>query len=350
MNGFRISLLAMTLVCFFCLCSCAKQDKVQNNVQTSLKGAGATFPEPLYSKWITQFTKLNPDVDISYEGVGSGEGIKKFIQGQVDFGASDAAMTDSEIAKVARGVQLIPATAGLVVLAFNLPEIRGELRLSRSTCLDIFLGNIRQWNHTRIKECNPGINLPGKEIRLVTRQDSSGTTFAFTNHLASLAKSLGVDGVRALKLFGWPENSMIARGNEGVAGRIKISDGSIGYVEYGFAQRAGLRMATLENSSGEYIQPSPDSGSRALSNAENSMPSNLRMFIPDPIGKGSYPIVTYSWLLLYQSYPNPDQRTALKNFVNWSLNEGQLLSGDLGYCKIPDGVVQRALSAIENLQ
>ena len=265
-----------------------------------IHGAGATFPAPLYKKWLEEYHKRRPEVMVSYDAVGSGEGIKEFMAGRVEFGASDAAMSDAQIAEVARGVQLVPAVAGSIVLAYNLEGLGGDLKLTREVYVDIFLGKIKSWDDLRIKRINPELNLPKSDIALVVRQDSSGTTYAFTNHLSAVSDEWRDRGPGVGTLIDWPGSAMAARGNEGVAGRIKISKGSIGYVEYGMARRAGLSMAWLENKAGQFIEPHGGSGLATLLNTP--LPENLRVFFPDPDGQDSYPIVTYSWLLLYKQY------------------------------------------------
>lgn len=349
MNSRRIVLLTSVIVFAGWICSYGDQPAGVKPENVLIGGAGATFPEPLYKNWIDRYSKITSGVRITYEGVGSGEGINRFISNKVDFGASDSAMNDAEIGKVDRGVKLIPATAGIVVLAYNLPNLNGELKLPQSVYRDIFIGKIVRWNDSRIREANPGLNLPSREIILVARQDSSGTTFAFTNNLASIGNDWKNAGFGVSKLVNWPGNAMVLRGNEGVAGRIRISVGSIGYVEYGYAQRAGLPMAWLENKSGIFIKPSPESGSIALANAEQAMPENLRLFLPNPEGKNSYPIVTYSWLLLYKQYHDKIKSEALKKFVRWAITEGQQFSSELGYVPLPLGVRKRGEAALEEI-
>ena len=314
-----------------------------------LQGAGATLPAPLYDKWIAVYQHDHPTVSISYDAVGSGEGIKRFIAGSVDFGASDSAMQDSEIAQVQRGVRLAPVTACMVVLAYNLPELKGELKLKREVYLAIFAGRIRDWDDPRIKASNPNLALPHKTIAVVVRLDSSGTTYAFTNHLSAISAEWRDRGPGVGKVIGWPGGAMIARGNEGVATRIKISDGAIGYLEYGFARRLNLPMAWLENKAGHFIQPDAQSGQQALLNGSAAAPDNLRLFMPDPEGETAYPIVTYSWLLLYDQYPDAAKLAALKDFVSWALGEGQRYSAELGYIPLPQPVATPALKRVDGI-
>jgi len=315
-----------------------------------LQGAGATFPAPLYQRWIDAYRKERPEVQITYDAIGSGDGIKRLIANQVDFAASDRAMSDEQIAQVSRGVQLVPATAGMVVLAYNVKGVEEALRLPRDVYVDIFAGKIRRWNDPRIQQANPGLQLPDRDVTIVARLDSSGTTYAFTNHLSAISAAWRDRGPGTGTVVDWPGNAMVARGNEGVASRIRISDGAIGYVEYGIAKRAGLSMAQLENRAGQYVRPSERSGQLAFVSNREKMPDNLRAFVPDPDGEGSYPIVTLSWLLLYQNYPSPERAAALKNFVDWGLTQGQTYSGELGYLSLPAAVAALSQKALASIQ
>jgi phosphate transport system substrate-binding protein len=296
------------------------------------------------------YNKAHKDLDISYDPVGSGEGIKRFVKQEVDFGASDAAMTDEEMARVERKVKLIPATVGIVVLAYNVKGLKGTLKLSRDLLVGIFSGDIKNWNDPRIKQANPDLNLPSMDIIPVARAEGSGTTYAFTNHLSATSKEWRDRGPGVGKVVGWPAQAMLARGNEGVAGRVKITDGAIGYMEYGYAQRAGLPMAELENKAGKFIAPSATAGQATLIATANDMPANLRMFLPDPPGDDSYPIVTYSWILLYGSYPDQKKAQALKDFVTWGITEGQKYASSLGYISLPPHVQQLDEKAISTVQ
>jgi len=313
-----------------------------------LHGAGATFPAPLYKKWLEEYQKQHPEVQLSYKAIGSGEGTKQFMAGAVDFGASDAAMRDEEMAAVARGVQLLPTVAGSIVLAYNLDGLGGDLKLTRDVYVDIFLGKIKTWDDPRLTATNPSLRLPHDTIALVVRQDSSGTTYAFTNHLSAMSAQWRDHGPGVGRVMAWPGIPMVAPGNEGVAGRIKHSKGAIGYVEYGMAQRAGLTMAWLENKAGQFIQPHGDSGLATLLNVD--MPENLRVFFPDPDGKESYPIVTFSWLLLYKQYDDPLKATALKQYVKWCLTEGQAFNESLGYVRLAPQVIAHTMAAVDRIR
>jgi phosphate transport system substrate-binding protein len=313
-------------------------------------GAGATFPAPLYQSWIKAFAKQDPGFTLFYDAVGSGSGTKRFMAREVDFGASDSAMTDEQMQQVEQGVQLIPATAGIIVLAYHIPDLEGELRLSRDVYTDIFLGKIRNWNDDRIQALNPNLKLPRLNIVTITRSDSSGTTWAFTNHLSAISDAWRQKGPGTGKKVDWPGNSMAARYNEGVAVKIRHSWGSIGYVEYGIAKRAGLSMATLENQAGAFVQPDDNSGTITLAQNASKMPENLRMFLPDPEGAEAYPIVTYSWLLLYQTYADQSKSDKVKQFVKWGLTAGQELAPQYGYAPLPPSVATAALNALNGVE
>jgi len=311
-----------------------------------LEGAGATFPAPLYKKWIGVFMSENPDIAVSYKEVGSGEGVRRFLAHSVDFGASDGALTDEQMAQVRNGARLVPATAGIVVLAYNLPGIGGDLRLSRDVYADIFLRRITTWSDPRIRALNPMLHLPSRSIAVAARQDGSGTTFALANHLAAISPAWR-EGPGVGYLIDWGGRAMRARGNEGVASLIKLGEGTIGYVEYGFAKRLGLAMAHLENKAGQYVAPGDRSGQTALASNVKQMPDNLRLYLPDPDGVESYPIVSLSWLLLYDRYEDGEKNAAIKRFVAWGLSAGQSYAADLGYVPLPGSVVSLSRSAVE---
>ncbi len=291
-------------------------------------GAGSTFSAPLYKKWIEVYQRDHDQVALSYDVVGSGEGITRFIAGTVDFGATDVLPSDVMLAGVKRGVIPVPVTAGMIVLAYNLPGVKGVLKLPRDVYSGIFSGKITQWSDPLIRKANPGLSLPNEDIAVVVRQDSSGTTAAFTRHLVAIGSGWHATGSGEGYDIDWPAAAMAGRGNEGVSSKIKISEGSIGYVEYGFAKRLGLQMATLENQAGHLVEPTEDGGRAALLASEN-------FFTADPLGEASYPIVTFSWLLLYKKYADPKKAAALKDWVSWGLTTGQTFASGLGYIPLP---------------
>jgi len=312
-----------------------------------LSGAGASFPAPLYQRWGAEYAKLQPGVQVNYQSVGSGAGIKNFIQGVVDFAASDAAMNDEEIAKVPadKGVVMIPATAGSIVIAYNLPGV-ANLKLSRDAYTGIFLGTIKKWNDPAIAKDNPGVKLPDMPIIVAYRSDGSGTTFVFTKHLSAISAKFK-DEVGEDKSVTFPVGQG-GKGNEGVTAIIKQAPGTVGYVEYGYAHGNGLSMASLQNKSGNFIAPTDASGASTLANVE--LPANLRVWPADPTGAEDYPIATFTWLLLYKNYPDATKLKALKGFVTYGLTDGQKLAPELGYIPLPAAVVTKAQAALDTVK
>jgi phosphate transport system substrate-binding protein len=314
-------------------------------VAQQLSGAGASFPAPLYQRWAVEYNKLHPDVQVNYQSVGSGAGVKQFTQGTVDFAASDAAMSDEEIAKVKQGVVMIPATAGSIVIAYNLPEVK-DLKLSRDTYVGIFLGKITKWNDPAIAKDNEGVKLPDVPINIAFRSDGSGTTFVFTKHLAAISQDFAGE-VGTDKSVTWPVGAG-GKGNEGVTALIKQSPGTVGYVEYGYAVHNGLSMASLQNKAGKFVKPTDESGAATLSHVE--FPENLRVWPEDPTGDDDYPIATFTWLLLYKKYSDSAKFKALQGFVTYGLTEGQKFSGELGYIPLPAAVVEKSKAALASVQ
>ena len=310
----------------------------------TLQGTGATFPAPLYQRWFNEYNKMHPDVEINYQALGSGAGIKQFQQGLVDFGASDAAMTDAEMAAVKNGVVLLPMTAGSIVLTYNIPGVT-ELKLSRAAYTGIFLGKITQWNDPAIAKANPGVTLPDTKITVVSRSDGSGTTFVFTSHLSAISPDWQ-KGPGAGKAVSFPVG-VAGKGNPGVTALIKQTPGAIGYVEYGYAKQTGMPMATLENKSGAFIKPDLASGQKALAGVQ--LPANLRAWITDPAQADAYPIVTYTWLLCYKKYPDPKTAATLKSVILYGLSQGQAFSAQLGYIPLPADTVNQVTKALDQI-
>lgn len=341
-SGFRQGGLWLCALLLLAACDCTGGS---NGQRVRLQGAGASFPAPLYLRWFRTYSQAHEGVVVDYQSIGSGSGVKAVIDGTVDFGASDAAMSELEMARVERGVQLLPLTAGSVVLTYNLEGIQ-DLRLPRAVYPQIFLGKVTRWNDPQIVAANPGKKLPDTPIHVVVRADSSGTSYVFTKHLAAInpefAKAPG-----AQKMPNWPVGTR-AKGNEGVTASIETTPGAIGYIEYTFAHTQNLPMVLLENRSGAFVKPGPASGLAALAKAE--LPENLIVWMSDPEGPGAYPIVTYTWLILYRTYDNPRVVAVLKDLVGYAIGEGQTLSKQLGYIPLPDNVVARVRSALDNVQ
>src|SRR5579863_63958 len=311
----------------------------------TLQGTGATFPAPLYERWFAEYNKLHPNVQINYQALGSGAGIKQFQQNLVDFGASDAAMTDAQMAAVKNGAVLLPMTAGSIVLAYNLPEAPSEVRLTREAYAEIFLGKITQWNDPAIAQANPGAKLPDTKITVVSRSDGSGTTFAFTTHLSAISEAWK-SGPGVGTSVNFPVG-VAGKGNTGVAALIKQTPGAIGYVEYGYAKQTSMPMALLENKAGKFIKPDLQAGQRAL--ASMTLPGNRRAWIPDPAGESSYPIVTYTWMLCYKKYGDPKTAAVVKSLVEFGLGQGQSFSEELGYIPLPATEIEADKKALPEI-
>lgn len=315
----------------------------------AITAAGASFPAPLYQRWFQDFNKINPKVQINYQSVGSGAGVEQFTKGTVDFGASDTAMKDEEIAKVPadKGVLLLPMTAGSIVIGYNLADVP-ELKLPRDVYSEIFQGKITKWNDPKIAAANPGAKLPDQAITVVHRSDGSGTTAVFTKHLSAISpdwKAAVGDG----KTVQWPKTGTFlgAKGNEGITAQILQTAGSIGYVEYGYAKNNNVKFASLQNKAGTFVTPTDDSASKALATAP--LPENLRAFIEDPEGAESYPIVTYSWMLVPKKVADPNKAKAIEAMVEYGLTEGQKVSSELGYVPLPQSVKEKVALAADGI-
>ncbi len=313
-----------------------------------LTGSGASFPYPLYDRWFKEYSQSHDGVRVDYQAKGSGAGIKDFTNGTTDFGASDAAMTDEEIAEVGKGVQLLPMTAGEVVLAYNLEGVE-DLKLTRDAYVGILLGKITNWNDPAIADANPGVTLPDLNITVVRRADSSGTTFVFTQHLSAISEDWA-SGPGTGKTVVWPDSDKFIASpkNDGVTATVRQTPGAIGYVEYGYAKLTKLSMASLQNKSGKFVKPSLESGQAALANVV--MPKDLRAWLPDPEDAEAYPIVSYTWLLCYKQYDDAQKAETLKNLVKYCLTDGQKISDEMGYVPLPENVVTQVTKALDNIQ
>jgi phosphate transport system substrate-binding protein len=309
-----------------------------------LQGAGASFPAPLYTTWIKGLRAQHPHMLIDYQSVGSGNGVKSLVDGTVDFAASDAAMTSEEIARVKRGVRLVPMTAGSIVLSYNLDGV-ADLRLSRGAYVGIFLGTVTKWNDPMLVRDNPQARLPDAPIHVVVRADSSGTTYVLTKHLSEVspdfAKSPGTN-----KMPAWPVGTR-SKGNEGVTASIKTTPGALGYVEYGYAKSQGLASALLENKSHQYVHANTASGQAALASME--MPADMIAWNSDPADPLAYPIVTYTWMIFYERYESKGKLDALRALVEYGLTDGQDRSEALGYIPLPMAVRAKVRTHLEGL-
>jgi phosphate transport system substrate-binding protein len=336
----RCSLAIAMLIVALGLTSCSAGGDL-----VKVHGAGASFPAPLYLKWFKTYSTTHNNVEIDYQSIGSGGGIKNFIDRTVDFAASDAAMTPEEMTKVKEGVVLLPMTAGSIVLTYNLEGVN-NLKLSRKAYSGIFLGKVTTWNDPLIAASNPGVQLPATPINVVVRADSSGTTFVFTKHLSAISPEFA-QNPGTNKMPSWPVGTR-SKGNEGVTASIKTTPGAIGYIEYGYAKIQKMPMAILENKSGNFVAPTTESGQSALSSIP--LDENLIGWSPDPQPSDAYPIVTYTWLLLYKVYPDARKAEVLRDFVNYAATEGQKESEPLGYIPLPPAAVEKIKAAVQTIE
>jgi phosphate transport system substrate-binding protein len=311
-----------------------------------LTGAGATFPYPLYSKWIAEYGKVDGKVHINYQSIGSGGGIKQITEKTVDFGASDAPMKDDEIAKVQGPILHIPTTLGAVVISYNL-DLKDKLKLTPDIVAGIYLGDIKTWDDKKIADANPGVKLPSDPIAVAYRSDGSGTTAVFTSYLAAISPAWK-DKVGAGKSVSFPTGSG-AKGNDGVAGLIKTTPGTIGYVELAYAKQTGLAYAQLQNAAGKFVDATTDSVSAAAASVADKMPDDFRVSIVNAPGDATYPISSFTYLLVYQDAADAVKGKALAQFLWWAIHDGQKLGPALDYAPLPAAVVTKEEAKLRSL-
>lgn len=316
-----------------------------NSSPITLYGAGATFPSFLYLRWFKEYNSQHPNVQISYQPIGSAAGIQQFLSETIDFGASEVPLSDEEIAQTSRGAVFIPSVAGSIAVVYNLPGIKSGLKLSRQVLADIFSGKIMHWNDTTIQALNPELSLPDIPILVIHRSDGSGTTAAFTAHLSAISPEWQTKVGQGLSVA-WPTGSGI-KDNAGISAQVQQGEGVIGYVEYAFAKQLGLSTAALENKVGQYLLPTEEATAKAISTIELS--EDLRGAVADPDLADAYPIVTYSWILAYQQYDNPQKARVLKDVMQWGLTKGQSWGLELGYVPLPETIVSKAVSMLERI-
>ncbi|HEY6839508.1 MAG TPA: phosphate ABC transporter substrate-binding protein PstS [Geobacteraceae bacterium] len=318
------------------------------SAETLINGAGATFPYPLYSKWFSEYAKVDPSVKFNYQSIGSGGGIKQITAQTVDFGASDKFLSDDEL-KAAPGKLLhIPTVMGAVVVTYNLPGVAKGLKLKSEVVADIFLGKITKWNDPRIAGDNPGVKLPSKPIIVVHRSDGSGTTSIFTDYLSGVSPewSKKVGKGTAVK---WPVG-LGGKGNEGVAGQVKTTQNTIGYVELAYAFENKLPYATLKNKSGAFVEPSIKTTTAAAAGAAKRMPADYRISLVNQPGKDAYPIVGFTWLLVYEHQKDAAKGKKLVEFLDWELKKGQKMASALLYAPLPGNVAKMVEKTIKGIR
>lgn len=316
------------------------------SAQSALNAGGATFPYPIYSKWFSEYNKLHPDVQINYQSIGSGGGIRQVLAGTLDFGASDGPMSDDQLAQARFKILHIPTVLGAVVPAYNIPGVNAELKFSPDVLADIFLGKITTWNDARITKENPGVNLPGTQIVIVHRSDGSGTTYIFTDYLSKISKEWK-DSVGKGTSVSW-KGGMGGKGNEGVAGYIRNIQGSIGYIELIYALQNKITYGVVKNAAGVYVKATLDSTTAAAASAK--MPADFRVSITNAPGKDSYPIASFTWLLIPQPSKDAKKGQVIKDFLQWMSTDGQKMTEQLSYAPLPQSVVAQEAAVIKNLK
>ena len=314
-----------------------------------LTGAGATFPYPLYSRWVSEYAAAT-GVKINYQQIGSGGGIKQFQEQTVDFGASDAPMSDAEIAAAKGGPSFhIPTVVGVVTIAYNLPQVTQPLKLSGPVVADIFLGKITKWNDSRIASLNPGASLPNTDILVVHRSEGSGTTYVFSDYLSAISPAWKTSPGKGKELQ-WPVG-LGERGNDGVSGRIKQTPGALGYVELAYVKQNKLTAALLQNASGNFVAPSDEAATTAADAAiaKLSPTTDYRLSIVNASSAGAYPITSFTYLLVYRHMASPEKAKKLRDFIKWALTTGQKDATGLDYAPLPPSMVPKLTARVDSI-
>jgi phosphate transport system substrate-binding protein len=331
--------LTLLLLCFFLALPVV--------AQTTLNGAGATFPYPMYSKWFSEYHKLHPDIQMNYQSIGSGGGIRQVIAGTVDFGASDGPMTDDQLKEAKMKILHIPTVLGADVPAYNIPGVTAELKFTPEALAGIFLGKVTKWNDKAIASVNPGVNLPEKDIIVVHRSDGSGTTYIWTDYLTKVNADWQSQTGKGTSVK-WPIG-LGGKGNEGVAGLIRQLAGSIGYVELIYAVQNNISYGSVKNAAGNFVKASLESVTAAAASAPK-MPADFRVSITNAPGKDAYPISSFTWLLIPEQSKDAAKGKILADFLNWMVTDGQKMAAALSYAPLPDVVAQKVKDAIKQVR
>jgi phosphate transport system substrate-binding protein len=318
-----------------------------SSAQTNLNGAGATFPNPIYQKWFSEYHNAHNDVQINYQSIGSGGGIQQLTSGTVDFGASDGPMTDDQLSKVQGKVFHIPTVLGAVVPTYNINGVSADLKFAPDVLADIFLGNIKKWNDPRIAKANPGVKFPDTDIVVVHRSDGSGTTYIFTDFLSKVSPAWK-DKVGKGTSINWPAG-LGGKGNEGVSGMVKQTEGSIGYVELIYALSNKMSYGSVQNPSGEFVKASLDSVTAAAAGVKD-MPDDFRVSITNAPGKQAYPISSFTWLLVPAEWADANKEKAFVDFLTWMVDKGQTMTSALAYAPLPKTVAEKVKLRIKEVK
>jgi phosphate transport system substrate-binding protein len=324
-------------------------DRRPSSGSVDLTGAGATFPYPLYSKWFAKYASQT-GVRINYQSIGSGGGIRQLSEKTVDFGASDSPMTDAEMAKAKGGPVLhVPTVIGAVAVTYNLPDLKEPLKLNGDVLGDIFLGKVTRWNDARIAALNPGVTLPARDILVVHRSDGSGTTYIFTDYLSAVSPPWA-SGPGKGKEIEWPVG-LGGKGNEGVAGQVKQTPGTIGYVELAYAKQNRLAVASIRNAAGTFVTPTVESATAAAAGVADKLGANTdyRISIANAAGAQAYPIASFTWILLYRDQPDATKGRKLVDFLKWALREGGSDAAALDYAPLPQAMASRLVQRLDSI-
>ena len=315
--------------------------------QTTLNGAGATFPYPMYSKWFSEYHKLHPDVQINYQSIGSGGGIRQVLAGTVDFGASDGPMSNEQLAEAKIKILHVPTVLGAVVPAYNIPGISAEIKFTPEALAGIFLGKVTSWNDSALTSVNPGINLPNQPIIVVHRSDGSGTTFIFTDYLSKVSSDWQSQVGKNTSVK-WPVG-LGGKGNEGVAGMIRQMQGAIGYIELIYAVQNKIPYGVVRNSAGNFVKASLESVTAAAASVKD-MPSDFRVSITNAPGKEAYPISSFTWLLIPAQSKDAAKGKILADFLNWMVDDGQKMTAELTYAPLPENVAAKVKTEVKQVR
>jgi phosphate transport system substrate-binding protein len=313
-----------------------------------INGAGATFPYPIYSKWFSEYNRLHPDVQINYQSIGSGGGIRQLTNRTVFFGATDGPMTKDQLLAAGGKVLHLPTVLGAVVPVYNITGVDAELKFTGPLLADVFMGKVTKWNDPAIATLNPGVKLPGSEITIVHRSDGSGTTYIFADYLGKVSpewkKTVGV-----ATSLNWP-GGVGAKGNEGVAGLVKQTPGAIGYVELIYALQNKIDFGSVRNMAGEFVRASLDSVTKAAAATKGKMPPDFRVSITNAPGAGVYPVSSFTWLLFYENPKDKRAARTMVDFMRWALHDGQKYCADLGYAPLPEEVMAMEMEALKKIR
>ena len=315
---------------------------------TQINGAGATFPYPIYSKWFSEYGKIHPEVEVNYQSIGSGGGIRQLTAQTVFFGASDGPMNDEQLKGAPGPILHFPTVLGAVVPVYNIPGAGAKLKFNGKVLADVILGKITKWNDAALVALNPGVKLPATDIAVAHRSDGSGTTYIFVDYLSKVSPEFK-EKVGVNTSVNWPVG-VGGKGNEGVAGLVKQTPGAIGYVELIYALQNKIAFGSVQNADGEFITASLDSVTAAATSASKSMPADFRVSITNAPGKSAYPISSFTWMLFYENPTDKQRAKIMVDFTKWALTDGQKYCAELGYAPLPKEVVALEMEALKKIK